>query len=665
MDDLVIPIQMPGRFRSRRLLFMIGIIASLILVFHTFTLPYRSVSLPVLPSLKKEEILSGEATSLERKRLNLFSLLSDTQNSTYPKVILKELESTEINDASGRTAFDFRDEPMDVVSKKEVLLANVTGHMEDIDLDSEISLDFKERPQLKDSEDQISWSITDDEIVDQKDFASTEVAKEAGNDFAFKSQNNTDLFSERNRALHEEVIVPLKAVGGNEADSNSTECQMKGTGLTNKTQLPSSSISSSSAFGSKNANIHITKTRPGKLPVSVSEMKQQMLAYHSSNHQKWHSKRDKQLLAAKALLHNTPVVKNDEELFEPAFWNISRFKRSYELMERTLKIYVYKEGNKPVFHQPLLRGIYASEGWLMKLLQSDKHFVVRDHKKAHLFYMPFSSRLLQLALYDRTSHSHRNLAQHLKNYVELIAAKYPYWNRTGGADHFAAACHDWAPHITAQAMGASIRALCNADLRRGFQLGKDVSLPEIYVRSARNPLKDLGGNSADNRSTLAFYAGNLHGRLRPILLQHWENKDPDMKILGPMAPGVESKMIYIQHMKNSKYCICPRGYEVNSPRVVESIYYECVPVIISDNYVPPFFEVLNWEAFSVIIPEADVPRLKDLLVSIPEERFRLLQLGVRKVQKHFLWHSKPLKYDLFHMILHSIWYNRLHQLGIG
>lgn len=120
--------------------------------------------------------------------------------------------------------------------------------------------------------------------------------------------------------------------------------------------------------------------------------------------------------------------------------------RSYELMEQMLKIYVYKEGNKPVFHQPLLRGIYASEGWLMKLLQSNKQFVVRDHKKAHLFYMPFSSRLLQLTFYERNSHSHKNLAQHLKNYVDLIAAKYPYWNRSGGADHFAAACHDWVSY---------------------------------------------------------------------------------------------------------------------------------------------------------------------------------------------------------------------------
>lgn len=46
---------------------------------------------------------------------------------------------------------------------------------------------------------------------------------------------------------------------------------------------------------------------------------------------------------------------------------------------------------------------------------------------------------------------------------------------------------------------------------------------------------------------------------------------------------------------------------MNSPRVVEAIFYECVPVIISDNYVPPFFEVLEWEAFSVFVAEKDIP----------------------------------------------------------
>lgn len=211
-------------------------------------------------------------------------------------------------------------------------------------------------------------------------------------------------------------------------------------------------------------------------------------------------------------------------------------------------------------------------------------------------------------------------------------------------------------------MDSAIRALCNADLREGFRLGKDVSLPETLVRIVRNPTRDLGGRPADERNSLAFFAGNMHGRLRPILLQYWENKDPDMKIFGPMPP--DSKITYTQYMKTSKYCICPRGYEVNSPRVVESIFYECVPVIISDNFVPPFFEVLNWEAFSVIIPEADVPRLKEILVSIPMEKYMSLQEGVKKVQRHFLWHSSPVKYDAFHMILHSIWFNRVFTIRV-
>ncbi|CAN1768400.1 Probable glycosyltransferase At5g03795, partial [Linum perenne] len=117
-------------------------------------------------------------------------------------------------------------------------------------------------------------------------------------------------------------------------------------------------------------------------------------------------------------------------------------------MERTLKVYIYKDGNKPIFHLPILKGLYASEGWFMKLMQGSRQFVVKDPQKAHLFYMPFSSRMLEYSLYVRNSHNRTNLRQHLKEYTEKIAAKYPYWNRTGGADHFLVACHDWAPYET-------------------------------------------------------------------------------------------------------------------------------------------------------------------------------------------------------------------------
>lgn len=134
-----------------------------------------------------------------------------------------------------------------------------------------------------------------------------------------------------------------------------------------------------------------------------------------------------------------------------------------------------------------------------------------------------------------------------------------------------------------------------------------------------------------------------------------------MLITGPMPRDVESKAKYRELMKSSKYCISAKGYEVHTPRVVESIYYECVPVIISDNYVPPFFEVLNWENFAVFISEEDIPNLRDILLSIPEDKYMIMQQRVKEVQRYFTWHKVPVNFDLFHMILHSVWFNRVFQ----
>lgn len=409
------------------------------------------------------------------------------------------------------------------------------------------------------------------------------------------------------------------------------------------------------------ADISILK-RWNRRPTSISKMDLLLLQSRVSSRPMRPSSssvRDRELLSAKVEIENAPVSWDTPGLHASVFRNVSIFKRSYELMESLLKVYIYKEGEKPIFHQPIMRGIYASEGWFMKLMEGNRKFVVRDPRKAHLFYLPFSSQMLRIALAEQKLQNHEDLQNYLKTYVKTISRKYRFWNRTGGTDHFVVACHDWAPKFTGQHLRNCIKALCNADVSKGFKIGMDTSLPVTYIRSAEAPLDNLGGNPPLKRSTLAFFAGRMHGYLRPILLNFWENKVDDMKIFGPMPHDVEGKRIYREHMKSSKYCICARGYEVHTPRVVEAIFYECVPVIISDNYVPPFFEVLNWEAFSVFVQEKDIPNLRNILLSIPEERYLAMQSRVKMVQKHFLWHKKPKKYDIFHMVLHSIWYNRL------
>uniref|UniRef100_A0A7C9FBK8 Exostosin GT47 domain-containing protein n=1 Tax=Opuntia streptacantha TaxID=393608 RepID=A0A7C9FBK8_OPUST len=416
----------------------------------------------------------------------------------------------------------------------------------------------------------------------------------------------------------------------------------------------------------------VQKPKPKPTPISkmppkdvytLSDMNEMLIQSQMSpdtRMPRWPMNVDQQLMLARSEIENAPALIKDG-LYGPLYRNASMFQRSYELMEQMLKIYVYKEGDRPIFHKPPLEGIYASEGWFMKLLEANRQFVTKRPEDAHLFYLPFSSRNLEEALYVPNSHSHRNLELHLKGYVDMIAAIYPFWNRTYGADHFLVACHDWAPSETKKFMANCIRALCNADVKEGFKFGKDVSLPETYVRKAADPVRGVGGRAPSKRKTLAFFAGNMHGYLRPILLQYWGNKnDPDMQIFATL-PRSKGNRNYIEYMKSSKYCICARGYEVNSPRVVEAIFYGCVPVIISDNFVPPFLETLNWESFAVFVAEKDIPNLKNILLSIPQKTYFRMHMRVRKVQQHFLWHPQPVKYDLFHMILHSIWYNRVFQ----
>ncbi|XXG64361.1 hypothetical protein AAC387_Pa05g2336 [Persea americana] len=675
-----------------RLVMMMGVLATTVLLFQSFMLPYRSSSLSPFPAgkisrlvkwpLRIEESFSTSTTVGELPPLNnstsssaLLGLTIKTKGLHVGVESEHNIGSKENNNVQIEKVRD----PDDESSMKKDRDSDDGSSVEKIQdpdkrftlekpagMDDDYTLEMVRDPENGLFDGKAAKAGNDLEIENTQKSGDDISAVEQGrsSDFKVKSPpaSLSYVLSVRNSTVVAKLDVNAAALSISVASNTSST----GKEATRMFSGSESSGKMHSATLNEDATFPIIKMKQGMASSALSKMNhllQRTYVSSRSMKRRFSNARERELLFAKKQIEYAPTVRNDLDLYTPVFRNISRFKRSYELMERLLKVYVYREGEKPIFHKPLLKGIYANEGWFMKLMEGNKRYVVRDPRKAHLFYLPFSSRLLQIALYVPRSHNLKNLEEYLKNYADKIAAKYPFWNRTGGEDHFLVACHDWAPHETRH-MARSIRALCNADLSRGFKLGKDVSLPETYVRSAQNPLRDVGGNPASQRPTLAFYAGNMHGNLRPILLKYWDNKDPDMKIIGPMPPGVESKMTYIQHMKSSKYCICPRGYEVNSPRVVEAIFYECVPVIISDNYVPPFFEILNWEAFSVFVAEKDIPMLKDILASIPEEKYQSMQLGVKRVQQHFLWHQNPKKYDLFHMTLHSIWFNRLHQVRI-
>ncbi|KAJ4730274.1 Exostosin family protein [Melia azedarach] len=332
--------------------------------------------------------------------------------------------------------------------------------------------------------------------------------------------------------------------------------------------------------------------------------------------------------------------------------------RSYLLMEKLFKIFVYEEGEPPIFHYGTCKNIYSMEGVFLSLMETDTKFRTQNPEEAQVYFLPFSVVMIIEHLFDPIIRDKAVLQRTVSDYVRIISHKYPYWNRSLGADHFMLSCHDWGPRATWYVpllYYNSIRVLCNANTSEHFNPKKDASFPEINLLTGEITNLTGGGLPASKRTTLAFFAGRLHGKIRPALLKHWKEKDKDVQVYETLP----KELSYQKMLKNSKFCICPSGHEVASPRIVEAMYAECVPVLISQHYVLPFSDVLNWDSFSIQVPVSEIPNLKKILMEIPEEHYLRMQERVKMVQRHFVVNNPPVRYDVFNMIVHSIWLRRL------
>lgn len=119
--------------------------------------------------------------------------------------------------------------------------------------------------------------------------------------------------------------------------------------------------------------------------------------------------------------------------------------RSHIEMEKRLKVWIYKEGEPPMAHDGPLNNIYGIEGQFIDEMECGKsHFMARHPDEAHLFLIPISVVKIVKVLYNPLiTYSRDQLQRVVVDYIRVVAEKYPYWNRSHGADHFLVSCHDW------------------------------------------------------------------------------------------------------------------------------------------------------------------------------------------------------------------------------
>ncbi|KAL7137175.1 hypothetical protein ABFS83_10G074800 [Erythranthe nasuta] len=347
----------------------------------------------------------------------------------------------------------------------------------------------------------------------------------------------------------------------------------------------------------------------------------------------------------------TKVETNDDDVFHDR----SFFTKDYNQMNKTLKIYAYPHEKDDPFANVLLpvnsepKGNYASESYFKNAL-FESHFLTNDPSEADLFYLPFSIASLR--------HDERvgvgGIKDFVANYVDEISRSYPFWNRSGGADHFYVACHSVGRTAMEKAVGVKLNAIqvvCSSSyFLSGYVAHKDASIPQIWPRKGVPPTR-----SPSQRKTLAFYAGAMNSRVRKDLVKTWEN-DSDISVHYSRL-----QTPYSEALLGSKFCIHAKGFEVNTARIGDALYYGCVPVVLADYYDLPYSDVINWNRFSVVLSAADIPMLKKILEGIVNRgEYLRMQRNVMRVQKHFQWHDLPLDFDAFYMVMYELWLRRSH-----
>ncbi|XP_025884525.1 probable glycosyltransferase At5g03795 [Solanum lycopersicum] len=342
------------------------------------------------------------------------------------------------------------------------------------------------------------------------------------------------------------------------------------------------------------------------------------------------------------------------EMKKEIFHDKDVFNEEYKEMNRSLKIYVYPHKKDDPFANILLAvddeplGNYASESYFKKSLFKS-HFITKDPKEADLFYLPFS--ITNMRNDKRVGVS--GIQDFVKEYVDEISEKYPYWNKSGGADHFYVACHSIGRSSMEKAIHVKLNAIqvvCSSSyFLSSYVPHKDASIPQIWPRKGPSPT-----NAPSRRKKLAFFAGAMNSRLRENLIKTWNNDSEIMVHRGRM------KTPYSEALLNSKYCIHAKGFEINTARIGDALYYGCVPVILADHYDLPYADILNWENFSVIVSSLDIQKLKQILHAIDYNHYVKLQNNVMQVKKHFLWNSFSKDFDIFHMVMYELWIRRSH-----
>lgn len=160
-----------------------------------------------------------------------------------------------------------------------------------------------------------------------------------------------------------------------------------------------------------------------------------------------------------------------------------------------------------------------------------------------------------------------------------------------------------------------------------FDLKKDIVIPGyLDKRMAYGLLKRK--RSWTTRRYLFTFVGGIHGRTRIKFFNYFGQLDRNDIF-------VSLKHInYKGLMGDSKFCPVIRGWSSWTLRFFETFWCECIPVLLSDHYIPPFTDMIDYSSFMIVHNENNMTGLIDRLLQVTPFEAQQKILNMRKYRCH-------------------------------
>lgn len=112
------------------------------------------------------------------------------------------------------------------------------------------------------------------------------------------------------------------------------------------------------------------------------------------------------------------------------------FLLNYKEMSENLKVFIYPNSPNASYEYDVWSGAPTAKGagseihFLNALTRKEDSFVTNSEEEAHLFFMPVSFDVMVSKL------GPEGVGNHLRNYVQFVRDRFPFWDRALGSDHF-------------------------------------------------------------------------------------------------------------------------------------------------------------------------------------------------------------------------------------